>query len=48
MTILSFSTAPSKNTLMLKHGASYGVKKLKNMNRNPELEKVMEKIFSNT
>ena len=43
--ILSFSTAVSKNNLMLQHGALFGVKKLYDTNENLELVKVMKNVF---
>ena len=46
MQIISFSTSQSKNMLMLKKWAMYGVQKLKHTNENIELTKVMGKVFA--
>lgn len=43
--IVSFSTCPDKNTLMLDHGAIYAVNKLKNTNHNSRLIECMKNIF---
>jgi hypothetical protein len=48
MKVLSFSTSVSKNIFMLDNWAQFQSLKLKNTNENPELKKVLEKIFSLT
>ncbi len=48
MMILSFSTAKSKNRLMLENWAIYAVEKLSGTNANQELKEIMENIFPKT
>ncbi len=43
--IISFSSSDSKNELMLKSGAIYGIKKLGKINQNKKLTEVLHKIF---
>ena len=43
--VISFSSAESKNELMLENWADYRAQKLSKTNQNSELEKVFKKIF---
>ncbi len=45
--IISFSSAASKNNLMLKNWADYAALKLPKINQNIELEELFKKIYIN-